>query len=112
MRARFAKDLIYTYTGSILLAVNPFQRLPIYGEDKMPVYLNKKLGAAEPHVYAMAEVAYATFLRTGSSQSLVVSGESGAGEAEPASLATSASVPAATPPLRAPRQARRKRTSS
>lgn len=82
MRARFSSDAIYTYTGSILLAVNPFQRLPLYGEDNMKAYKFKKLGAVEPHVYAMSEVAYATFLRTGGSQSLVVSGESGAGKTE------------------------------
>ena len=84
MRARFAKDKMYTMTGSILLAVNPFQRLPIYGEDKMPRYKGKKLGSpgTEPHVYAMAEAAYATMRKTGCSQSLAVSGESGAGKTE------------------------------
>lgn len=84
MRARFAKDKMYTMTGSILLAVNPFQRLPIYGEEMMARYKGKKLGSpsAEPHVYAMAEVAYTTLRKTGSSQSLAVSGESGAGKTE------------------------------
>ena len=79
VRARFAQNGIYTYTGSILLAMNPFQQLPIYGQDRMSKYKGKRLGLEEPHVYAMAEVAYSTFLKSGGSQSLVVSGESGAG---------------------------------
>ena len=68
------------YTGSILIAVNPFEKLPIYGDDKMPPYVNKALGLEEPHVYAMAEEAYKTLVKTKTSQSLVVSGESGAGK--------------------------------
>ena len=83
MRLRFKKSkAIYTYTGSILLAVNPFEMLPIYGTDKMEPYKNRPLGAVEPHTYAMAEEAYKTLLKTKSSQSLVVSGESGAGKTE------------------------------
>jgi len=82
IRLRFASNAIYTFTGSILIAVNPFQQLPIYGQDKMVPYPNKALGLAEPHAYAMAEEAYRTFLKSSGSQSLVVSGESGSGKTE------------------------------
>ena len=82
MRNRFAKKSIYTYTGHILVAINPFELLPIYGQDKMTPYPNKALGIAEPHTYAMGEEAYKTLLKSQSSQSLVVSGESGAGKTE------------------------------
>ena len=89
MRRRFEAQgpqqakAIYTYTGSILLAVNPFEPLnDLYGTEKMRPYVGRPLGAVAPHTYAMAEEAYRCFLRTKSSQSLVVSGESGAGKTE------------------------------
>ena len=82
MKARFANKAIYTYTSNILVVLNPFQTLSIYGQDKMEPYKGKTLGLVEPHTYAMAEEAYKTLLKTGSSQALVVSGESGAGKTE------------------------------
>ena len=82
MRARFANKDIYTYTGSILAVINPFEVLPVYGEAVMKKYVNRPLGHCEPHSYAMAEEAYRTLMKTGKSQSLVVSGESGAGKTE------------------------------
>lgn len=80
MRARFRNRAIYTYTSNILIALNPFETLSIYGPNMMGAYVNKSLGSLEPHVYAMAEEAYKTLLKSGLSQSLVVSGESGAGK--------------------------------
>lgn len=82
MKLRYGQKAIYTYTGSILIAVNPFETLPIYSQDLMKPYVNKPLGIAEPHAYAMAEEAYKTMLKTQGSQSLVVSGESGSGKTE------------------------------
>ena len=73
---------VYTYTGSILLALNPFEKLPLYGTEQMRSYVGRPLGAVAPHTYAMAEEAYRCLLQTKSSQSLVVSGESGAGKTE------------------------------
>ena len=82
LRARYEDQSIYSYVGAILIAVNPFQSLPIYGAPLMEEYAGKPLGAAEPHVYALAEEAYRSFVRTKGSQSLVVSGESGSGKTE------------------------------
>ena len=82
LRARYKQNNIYTFTGSILIAVNPFQLLPVYGHDKMEPYPNKALGIAEPHAYAMAEEAYKTYVKSKGSQALVVSGESGSGKTE------------------------------
>ena len=81
-KQRFKEDKIYTYISQLLIAVNPFQSLPIYGAPLMEEYAGKPLGAAEPHVYALAEEAYRSFVRTKGSQSLVVSGESGSGKTE------------------------------
>ena len=82
MKLRYSQKAIYTYTGSILIAVNPFENLPIYSQELMKPYVNKTLGIVEPHAYALAEEAYKTMLKTQLSQSLVVSGESGSGKTE------------------------------
>ena len=82
VRARYATKEIYTLTGSILLAMNPFEELPIYSEAQMGEYKGKPLGGASPHVFGIAEAAYLMLSRSGKSQSIVVSGESGAGKTE------------------------------
>ena len=82
VRARYFAKEIYTLTGSILLAMNPFETLPIYSEAKMEPYKGKPLGKAPAHVYGTAESAYQMLSRTKQPQSIVVSGESGAGKTE------------------------------
>ena len=82
MNYRFAAKEIYTLTGTILLAMNPFELLPIYSEEKMAPYKGKRLGSEPPHVYGTAEMAYQRLSKTKQSQSIVVSGESGAGKTE------------------------------
>merc|ERR1719181_1245149 len=73
---------IYTFTGTILLAVNPYVRLPIYEEGSMSRFPAKPLSQNEPHVFASAEEAYQRIRKDRRSQSVVVSGESGAGKTE------------------------------
>ena len=83
-RLRFLADDIYTLVGTILVAINPFAPIPIYGPEVMTRYDSKELGdsSVEAHVYAMGEAAYRTMLRLGGSAALVMSGESGAGKTE------------------------------
>ena len=83
-RARFKDDHIYTYVGHILIAINPFARLPIYGPKVMETYVGKELGdrKVEPHVYAVGEVAFRNMMTTKKATALVMSGESGAGKTE------------------------------
>ena len=82
LRYRYAKDLIYTYTGYILIAVNPYKSLTCYGDAEMRAYRGKSIGVLPPHLYAMADRAFRSMKVDGESQSIVISGESGAGKTE------------------------------
>ena len=73
LRCRYLLDAIYTYTGSILIAVNPFARLPhLYGPHMMEQYRGRQLGELSPHVYAIADAAYRQMRKEGRSQSILV----------------------------------------
>eukprot|EP00041_Stephanoeca_diplocostata_P021487 m.501100 g.501100 ORF g.501100 m.501100 type:complete len:1220 (-) comp21837_c1_seq3:181-3840(-) len=79
---RFAKDEIYTYTANILLALNPYHSLDIYTPENVKKYQGMSLGVLPPHVYAIADKAYRDMRNLGLSQSIMCSGESGAGKTE------------------------------
>uniref|UniRef100_A0A0D9ZG61 Myosin motor domain-containing protein n=1 Tax=Oryza glumipatula TaxID=40148 RepID=A0A0D9ZG61_9ORYZ len=75
LKSRYALNEIYTYTGNILIAVNPFQRLPhLYNNHMMGIYKGAEFGELGPHPFAIADRSY--------SQAILVSGESGAGKTE------------------------------
>ncbi|KAL9248001.1 hypothetical protein vseg_021368 [Gypsophila vaccaria] len=83
LRTRYELNEIYTYTGNILIAINPFQRLPhLYDSHMMQQYKGAPLGELSPHVFAVADVAYRAMINEGKSNSILVSGESGAGKTE------------------------------
>jgi ribosomal protein S21 len=83
LKSRYDMNEIYTYTGSILIAVNPFRRLPhLYDVQMMEQYKGADFGELSPHPFAVADVAYRLMLNEGISQSILVSGESGAGKTE------------------------------
>ncbi|CAM0882389.1 unnamed protein product [Alopecurus aequalis] len=87
LSVRYAKNSIYTYTGSILIAINPFQRLPhLVDVRTMEKYKGASLGDLEPHVFAIADVSYRQMMNEGKSNSILVSGESGAGKTETTKL--------------------------
>lgn len=87
LKARYQQDDIYTYTGSILIAVNPFGPMPhLYGGHMMEQYREVPLGEISPHVYAIADAAFCQMQRDKKSQSILVSGESGAGKTETSKL--------------------------
>jgi myosin heavy subunit len=86
LRARYNQDQIYTYTGTILIAVNPYKRLPIYGSAAMEQYKGKSIGTEEPHPFAIADDAWRSMRASGKSQAIIISGESGAGKTETAKV--------------------------
>ncbi|KAL6614620.1 hypothetical protein ACP70R_036890 [Stipagrostis hirtigluma subsp. patula] len=87
LAVRYAKNIIYTYTGNILIAINPFQRLPNLVDTRtMEKYKGANLGDLDPHVFAIADVSYRQMINEGKSNSILVSGESGAGKTETTKL--------------------------
>ncbi|XP_031703482.1 myosin VIb isoform X2 [Anarrhichthys ocellatus] len=83
VKVRYNKDHIYTYVANILIAVNPYYDIPkLYGLGAIKSYKGKSLGTLPPHVFAIADKAYRDMKVLKMSQSIIVSGESGAGKTE------------------------------
>ena len=82
LRARFNNKNIYTYVGSILISVNPYYYYSIYNPKYTAMYMGKPFGALPPHIFAVADNAYHSMLNDRYNQSIIISGESGAGKTE------------------------------
>uniref|UniRef100_A0A3Q2VE96 Unconventional myosin-Va-like n=1 Tax=Haplochromis burtoni TaxID=8153 RepID=A0A3Q2VE96_HAPBU len=81
LKVRFIDSrLIYTYCGIVLVAINPYERLPIYDAAIINAYSGQNMGDMDPHIFAVAEEAYKQMARDERNQSIIVSGESGAGK--------------------------------
>uniref|UniRef100_A0A0E0M919 Myosin motor domain-containing protein n=1 Tax=Oryza punctata TaxID=4537 RepID=A0A0E0M919_ORYPU len=85
LQYRYSQDLIYTKAGPVLVAVNPFKKVPLYGNEYIDAYRNKTKDS--PHVYAIADSALREMKRDEVNQSIIISGESGAGKTETAKIA-------------------------
>ncbi|XP_066519124.1 unconventional myosin-VIIb [Hoplias malabaricus] len=83
---RHKEGIIYTYTGSILVAVNPYQLLPIYTAEQVQLYTDRRLGELPPHVFAIADSCFFNMRRNRRDQCCIISGESGAGKTESTKL--------------------------
>lgn len=80
---RYKKNKIYTYVANILLAVNPYEDIKdMYSSNTIKKYQGKSLGELPPHVFAIADKAFRDMKSLKQSQSIIVSGESGAGKTE------------------------------
>lgn len=73
---RYGQRFIYTYSGIVLIAVNPFDALNLYSPEMIKAYSGRKRGELEPHLFAIAEDAYRYMIRDEKDQTIVVSGES------------------------------------
>ncbi|XP_061532010.1 unconventional myosin-Vc isoform X3 [Phycodurus eques] len=81
LKVRFLESrIIYTYCGIILVAFNPYKQLPIYGDAIIQAYSGQNMGDMDPHIFAVAEEAYKQMARDHKNQSIIISGESGAGK--------------------------------
>ncbi|VDO01635.1 unnamed protein product [Rodentolepis nana] len=83
---RYRSDEIYTYTGSVLIAINPYCSLPIYTDQITRQYTDKPIGQLPPHLFAIGDNAYRQMLRDSHDQCIIISGESGAGKTESTKL--------------------------
>ncbi|KAF6082177.1 myosin IH [Phyllostomus discolor] len=82
LRKRFSENLIYTYIGTLLVSVNPYQELGIYTLSQMELYQGVNFFELPPHVYAIADNAYRMMCSELTNHLILISGESGAGKTE------------------------------
>merc|ERR1719356_761314 len=82
LEVRFQAKLIYTYSGLFCIVVNPYKRYPIYTQTVVKMYLGKRRNEVPPHLWAITETAYRNMLTNGKDQSMLITGESGAGKTE------------------------------
>jgi len=79
---RYVERLIYTYSGLFCIAVNPYKRFPIYTMRTVGVYRGKRRNEVPPHIFAIAEGSYHSMCLKVKNQSILITGESGAGKTE------------------------------
>merc|ERR1719208_208033 len=82
LKVRYQAKLIYTYSGLFCIVVNPYKRFPIYTQTVVKMYLGKRRNEVPPHLWAITETAYRNMLTNGKDQSMLITGESGAGKTE------------------------------
>ncbi|KAL3422687.1 myosin type ii heavy chain [Phlyctema vagabunda] len=82
LHMRYQADLIYTYSGLFLVTINPYCPLPIYTNEYINMYKGQSREETKPHIFAMADQAFRNLVDEGENQSILVTGESGAGKTE------------------------------
>ncbi|KAG8196055.1 hypothetical protein JTE90_007800 [Oedothorax gibbosus] len=82
LRDRYNCNLIYTYSGLFCVAINPYKRFPIYTNRVVQMYKGKRRGEMPPHIFAVSDGAYNDMLQNRENQSMLITGESGAGKTE------------------------------
>ncbi|VUZ41531.1 unnamed protein product, partial [Hymenolepis diminuta] len=82
LKSRYYSGLIYTYSGLFCVVINPYKRLPIYREEIVEWYKGKKRHERPPHIFAIADTAYRNMILDRKDQSILCTGESGAGKTE------------------------------
>lgn len=86
LRKRYASDMIYTYIGPSLIAINPYKRLGIFSDKELGIYHGANSYENPPHIYAVAERMWQNLIADNDNQCVIISGESGAGKTESSKL--------------------------
>ncbi|CAG0889215.1 unnamed protein product [Darwinula stevensoni] len=82
LKQRYYFKLIYTYSGLFCVAINPYKRFPIYTNRVVQIYKSKRRNEVPPHIFAISDGAYNDMLNNRENQSMLITGESGAGKTE------------------------------
>ncbi|XP_030241544.1 myosin heavy chain, muscle isoform X27 [Drosophila navojoa] len=82
LRQRYYHKLIYTYSGLFCVAINPYKRYPVYTNRCAKMYRGKRRNEVPPHIFAISDGAYVDMLTNHVNQSMLITGESGAGKTE------------------------------
>lgn len=82
LKKRYDADLFHTYSGLFLVVVNPYKRLPVYTPEIIDIYRGRPRDKVAPHIFAISDAAYRAMLNTRQNQSMLITGESGAGKTE------------------------------
>ncbi|CAJ0581093.1 unnamed protein product, partial [Mesorhabditis spiculigera] len=82
LRQRYRNMMIYTYSGLFCVFVNPYKMLPIYTDSVAKMYVNRRRAEMPPHLFAVADEAFRNMISEHENQSMLITGESGAGKTE------------------------------
>merc|ERR1711884_467473 len=101
LKIRYQAKLIYTYSGLFCVVVNPYKRYPMYTPTVVRMYLGKRKNEVPPHLWAISETAYRNMVTNGKNQSMLITGESGAGKTENTKMVIAYLAAVACPPKKA-----------
>merc|ERR1712117_389931 len=82
LKSRYVAKLIYTYSGLFCVVINPYKRYPIYTNRVVNIYIGKRRNEVPPHLFAISDGAYQQMMNNSKDQSMLITGESGAGKTE------------------------------
>ncbi|ELV09780.1 Myosin-15 [Tupaia chinensis] len=80
LERRYEHWMIYTYSGLFCVTINPYKWLPVYQKEVVAAYKGKRRSEAPPHIFAVADNAFQDMLHNRENQSILFTGESGAGK--------------------------------